>query len=244
MAQNIYDDQGFFNQYIQLPRQVKGLDGTPEWPALKSLMPELKSSTFLDLGCGFGWVCRWARENGAIAVQGVDVSENMLSKARSFPPDAATTYTRADLENFELPASVYDIVFSSLSFHYLKNLPSLILEIFKTLKPGGALVFSVEHPIFTAPRNPKFVSDSDGQMVWPLDGYLKEGPRTTNWLADGVVKQHRTISTYVTILLQAGFTLSAVEEWGPTPDQIKESPQWADELKRPPFLLLKVVKAM
>ncbi|CZR51996.1 related to SAM-dependent methyltransferases [Phialocephala subalpina] len=244
MAQNVYDQENFFKEYIQLPRQVKGLDGAPEWSALKALIPDPKGSAFLDLGCGFGWVCRWARENGATTVQGVDVSDNMLSKARGFPPDAAITYTRADLETFEIPPNTYDIVFSSLTLHYLKNLPSLILQISKSLKAGGAFMCSVEHPIFTSPRNAKFVPDSEGQTIWPLDGYLKEGPRTTNWFADGVVKQHRTISTYVTLLLQARLQLSALDEWGPTPEQIKESPQWADELKRPPFLLLKGVKAM
>jgi len=238
MAQNVYDTEKFFKNYIQLPRQVKGLVGTPEWPALKSLLPDPKGSHFLDLGCGFGWVCRWARENGAIAAHGVDVSENMLSKARDFPPDSAITYTRADLETFEMPSETHDIVFSSLSFHYLKNLSNLILGIYKTLKPGGALVFSVEHPVYTAPQDPKIVPGSEHQTTFSLGSYLDEGYRISNWLADGVVKQHRTISTYVTILLQAGFTLAALEEWGPTQEQIKASPRTAFS-----FLLLKAVKA-
>lgn len=56
MAQNVYEQENFFKEYIQLPCQVKGLDGTPEWPALKALIPDPKGSTFLDLGCGFGWI--------------------------------------------------------------------------------------------------------------------------------------------------------------------------------------------
>lgn len=238
MAQNVYDTDNFFKNYIQLPRQVKGLDGTPEWPSLRTLLPDPKGLQFLDLGCGFGWVCRWARENGAAAACGVDVSGNMLSKARDFPTDSSITYTRADLETFELPPNTYDIVFSSLSFHYLKNLPSLISQIYKTLRPGGALVFSVEHPVYTAPQDPKIVPGSDRATTWSLSSYLDEGPRISNWLAEGVVKQHRTISTYVTILLQAGFTLAALEEWGPTLEQIRASPNTAFS-----FLLLKAVKA-
>ncbi|KUJ23095.1 S-adenosyl-L-methionine-dependent methyltransferase [Mollisia scopiformis] len=238
MAQNIYDSENFFKNYIQLPRQVKGLAGTPEWSALKSLLPDPKGTQFLDLGCGFGWVCRWSRENGSVAAHGVDVSEKMLCKARSFPTDSAITYTRADLETFELPPNTYDIAFSSLSFHYLKNLPSLIQQIYKTLTPGGALVFSVEHPVYTAPQDPKVVPGSEYQTIWSLASYLDEGPRISNWLADGVVKQHRTISTYATILLEAGFALAALEEWGPTQEQIKASPHTAFS-----FLLLKAVKA-
>jgi ubiquinone/menaquinone biosynthesis C-methylase UbiE len=181
MAQNIYDTENFFKEYIQLPRQAIGLDGAPEWPALRSMLPtELTGSKFLDLGCGFGWVCRWAREQGAELAQGVDLSENMLAKARGFPEDAAITYLRADLDSLELPANTYNVVFSSLTLHYLKDLPRLIAQVCRSLVVGGTFVFSVEHPLFTSPRNPNFIKDSEGRTIWPLDGYLDGGERITN----------------------------------------------------------------
>jgi ubiquinone/menaquinone biosynthesis C-methylase UbiE len=142
---------------------------------------------FLDLGCGFGWVCRWAREKGAEQVQGVDLSENMLAKARGFPEDAGISYLRADLDSLELPPDTYNVVFSSLTLHYLKDLPRLIAQVSRTLKVGGTFVFSVEHPLFMSPGKPDFIEDWEGQTVWPLDGYLDEGERITNWLTDGVV---------------------------------------------------------
>jgi hypothetical protein len=37
MTQNIYDDSDFFQNYSQLPRSQRGLDGAPEWPALRAL---------------------------------------------------------------------------------------------------------------------------------------------------------------------------------------------------------------
>jgi 2-polyprenyl-3-methyl-5-hydroxy-6-metoxy-1,4-benzoquinol methylase len=173
MAQNIYDDETFFAGYIQLPRQVLG-------PSFRSLIPDVRGATVLDLGCGFGWLCRWAREKGAKEVRGVDVSENMLSKARDFPQDPAITNLRADLETLELPPSTYQVVYSSLTLHYLKNLSAVVAQVYKTLSPGGSFVFSVEHPIYTSPRSPKFVQDPEGHSVWLLDAYLTEGPRTTN----------------------------------------------------------------
>jgi len=244
MAQNIYDDPAFFDEYIKLPRQVQGLDAAPEWPNLRAMIPDLQSLNFLDLGCGFGWTCRWARESGAKAAHGIDLSQNMLSKAKEFPEDSSITYLQADLDELKLPASNFDVAFSSLALHYLKNLPDLVAQVYQSLTPGGTFVFSTEHPIWTAPRNPNWILDAEGQNVWPLDRYLFEGPRTTNWMAEGVIKQHRTIATYVTILLQAGFVLSAIDEWGPTPEQIKEFPNGVNARDRPPFLLMKVVKRL
>ena len=42
MTQNIYDDEQFFEGYSRLPRSVEGLDGAPEWPALRALLPDLR----------------------------------------------------------------------------------------------------------------------------------------------------------------------------------------------------------
>src|SRR5688572_19411950 len=98
MTQNIYDNEAFFEGYSRLLRSVEGLDGAPEWPALRALLPDLRGRSVLDLGCGFGWFCRWAREQGAARVVGVDVSEKMLERATATTNDPAITFTRADLE--------------------------------------------------------------------------------------------------------------------------------------------------
>ena len=72
MTQNIYDNDAFFTGYSQLPRSIGGLDSAPEWPALRAMLPELQGKSVLDLGCGYGWFCRWAAETGAVRVLGVD----------------------------------------------------------------------------------------------------------------------------------------------------------------------------
>lgn len=166
----------------------------------------------------------------------------MLEKARTFLEDPAILYELADLESLQLPIKEYGVVYSSLALHYVVNLEGLIAGIFKSLTPGGAFVFSVEHPIYTAPRKPDWILDSEGEFVWPLDRYLLEGPRVTDWLAEGVVKQHRMISTYIGILIRAGFVLAEIEEWGASEEQLKEFPDWKRTRDRPPFLLLKAVK--
>jgi ubiquinone/menaquinone biosynthesis C-methylase UbiE len=238
MTQNIYDSAEFFEAYSRLRRSVEGLDGAPEWPALRALLPDLRGFNVLDLGCGFGWFCRWARQQGAAHVAGVDVSERMLARARATTRDTAITYTRADMEHLELPPESFDVVYSSLALHYIEHLSELMSGVYRSLVPGGRLVFSVEHPIFTAPTNPRWSHDATGPQAWPVDSYLDEGPRSTDWLTEGVIKQHRTLATYLNTLLRCGFAISRVEEWGPTEAQIASQPDLAEERQRPPFLLV------
>jgi SAM-dependent methyltransferase len=238
MSQNIYDDPDFFAGYSALPRSLHGLDGAPEWPALRAMLPDLTGLRALDLGCGFGWFCRWARAHGAASVLGLDLSEKMLARAQAETNDAAIRYARADLEQADLAAGAFDLAYSSLAFHYVADFAGLVRKIHAALAPSGKLVFSIEHPICTAPRQPGWAEDADGRRIWPLDSYLDEGRRVTNWLADGVVKQHRTIASTVNALLGAGFGLTHFDEWSASPAQIEAHPDWAGERERPYFLLI------
>jgi SAM-dependent methyltransferase len=233
MTQNVYDDPAFFAGYSNLLRSREGLEGAPEWPALQAMLPDLRGRKIVDLGCGFGWFCRFAREAGATEVLGIDVSSNMLARASDTTPDPAIAYRQADLETLKLPQNTFDVAYSALTLHYLENLGGLFAAIHRALVPGGRFVFSAEHPIYTAPDKPRWV---DG--AWPLDRYLAEGPRTTDWLAKGVVKQHRTVATYLNLLLETGFAIRRIEEWGPTETQIAAHPAWQCERDRPPFLLI------
>jgi hypothetical protein len=111
-------------------------------------------------------------------------------------------------------------------------------QVYRALVPGGSLVFSVEHPIFSATVWSEWLLDPTGRKLWPVDRYLDEGPRSTDWLAKGVIRQHRTLATYLNMLIRLGFLIGHVEEWGPTAEQVAAEPSWADERHRPPFLLM------
>jgi len=242
MTQNIYDNPEFFEGYSRLGRSVQGLEGAAEWPALRALLPAMDGLRVVDLGCGFGWFCRWSREQGAGKVLGLDVSEKMLARACAETNDREIAYQQADMETLELPAGSFDLAYSSLALHYVDRLDRLLTVVHGTLMPGGSFVFSVEHPIYTAPRQPGWVMDNVGHNRWPIDGYLVEGPRRTDWLTKGVIKQHRTLATYLRLLTASGFTVQHVEEWGPTDEQIAARPELAIERERPAFLLMAALR--
>ncbi|MGO4837028.1 class I SAM-dependent methyltransferase, partial [Rhizobiaceae sp. 2RAB30] len=117
MAQNIYDQAHFFAGYSKLGRSIHGLAGAAEWPAVRALLPDLNGKHVVDLGCGFGWFARWAKEHGAADVLGLDLSENMIARARAETADPEILYRIADLDRLELPMGSFDFAYSSLAFH-------------------------------------------------------------------------------------------------------------------------------
>jgi SAM-dependent methyltransferase len=237
MAQNIYDEAEFFAGYSQLGRSVHGLAGAGEWPSIRALIPTLDGRRVVDLGCGFGWFSRWARESGAASVVGFDLSEKMIARARVETSDPAIEYRIADLQTLELPPGSFDFAYSSLAFHYIEDFGRLVGETHQALTPQSHFVFTIEHPVYMASRRPGWRIE-DGQKTWPVDHYSVEGPRKTDWLAKGVVKYHRTIATTLNTLMEQGFTLQHLEEWRPTAEQIAANPELAEELERPMFLIV------
>jgi SAM-dependent methyltransferase len=239
--QNIYDDPAFFAGYTRIPRSVEGLEAVYEWPAFQRLLPvPLTGRRILDLGCGLGYFAREARARGAASVLGVDISDRMLSHARSQGDDAAITYVRSTLEAFEPDAARFDLVVSMLALHYIADYAAVVRRVARCLVPGGRFALSVEHPIYTASGTGDWYRDPDGRPVhWPVDRYRDEAERRTNWIVDGVVKYHRTIETYVNTLLEAGLTLARLEE--PEAESLAllaKRPELRGERRRPPFLLL------
>lgn len=239
MSQNIYDTAEFFAGYSAMRRSVEGLEGAAEWPSVRAQLPDLTGKRVVDLGCGFGWFARYARSVGAARVLGLDISENMIGRAKADTQDQAISYEIADLETLELPEASFDFAHSSLAFHYIRDFGRLAAMVHRALVPGSHFVFTIEHPIFMAPSNAGWSRDADGRRIWPLDNYAVEGSRTTDWLAKGVVKYHRRLGTTINMLISAGFAIHHVEEWAPSENDLAAHPEWAEELDRPMFLLVK-----
>ncbi len=234
----MYDDPEFQAAYRELPRSEHGLAGAPEWPVVRSLVPDLAGRDVVDLGCGYGAFARWAADQGASRVDALDLSTSMLERARELTgPAPAIRWTQADLAEVELPAASYDLAYSALAIHYLADLGRLVQQVHAALRPGGTLVITTEHPVFMAPTAPEWVTVG-GRRVWPLDRYADEGPRVTDWLAPGVRKHHRTLGTTLNTLIDSGFVLDRVVEWSPTLEQLADDPDLASERDRPMFLLL------
>lgn len=238
--QNIYDKEAFFQGYRHLRETGAGLNDILEQPALLGMLPKrMDGLRVLDIGCGFGTFARRARELGAASVLGIDISERMLEEARKSTQDCMITYQRLAIEHVTQCAGPFDLVVSSLALHYVADYGVAMRDIAGLLRSGGLIAFSVEHPIMTALPEQRWQRDVNGNCsYWPVDRYSDEGPRHTHWFIDGVVKYHRTVASYVSGLLAAGVTLTAMSEPSPSEEALASRTDLTYHQRRPPFLVL------
>lgn len=242
MKENKYDDEHFFEKYSKMERSKKGLEGAGEWSELKKILPDFNGKKILDLGCGYGWHCKFAVEHGADFVLGIDISRKMLEIAKQKNNDKKIKYQCIAMEDLHLPVDTFDIVLSSLAFHYIKNFTLLVKNISSWLKKGGEFVFSVEHPVFTSYGTQDWYYDKNGNILhFPVDNYYYEGEREAIFLEEKVTKYHRTLTTYLNTLLQNGFIIQHIIEPKP-PKEMLNIPGMRDEMRRPMMLLVSAKK--
>lgn len=238
----IYDNNNFFKEYAGMSRSQKGLSAAGEWHQLKLLFPPLQGKSVLDLGCGYGWHCKYAAEQGAVRILGLDLSAKMIEEARKRNPENGITYRICGIEEYEYPETMWDCVISNLALHYIEDIEKIFQQVHRTLKPGGVFLFNIEHPVFTAGIRQDWIYTEDGKpKYWPVDDYFIPGARVTQFLGCNVVKQHHTLTQILMGLLNNGFELEAVEEATP-PAEMMHIPEMKDELRRPMMLLIKANK--
>ncbi|MBS0031583.1 class I SAM-dependent methyltransferase [Chitinophaga sp. 22321] len=243
MKENKYDDPAFFDSYSRMPRSVDGLNAAGEWQTFRAMLPSLQDKKVLDLGCGFGWHCRYAREQGAAHVVGVDISAKMLERARNTGSDPGIEYRQQAIEDIDFAPGTFDVVISSLALHYVAAYEVVCRKVYDCLKSGGSFVLSVEHPVFTANAAQNWYHDAAGNRLhWPVDHYQDEGLRHTRFLDTDVIKYHRTTATLLNSLILAGFRINSISEPGPSPELIQKYPEMQDETRRPIFLMVETIK--
>lgn len=232
-----YDHPDFFTAYAHMSRSLQGLSGAGEWPQLEKLFPDVAGQSVLDLGCGYGWHCRYAAEHGAKSVLGIDQSALMIARAKELTADACISYRICDLLSYAYPANAFDLVVSNLALHYVEDLAAVYRRIHQTLRPGGVFLMNIEHPTFTAGVHQQFAADG----TWPVDRYFEPGERQVDFLGYRITKYHHTLTQVLNGLLCAGFCLKAVEEAVP-PQAWRE--RMPEEMRRPMMLLVKAEKPL
>lgn len=226
-----YDDIAeWYDQWIG----THSMREDPFFPAVEELMGEVEGTRICDLACGQGRVARHMADQGAHVV-GIDLSAKLLAIARSHEESdpLGIEYVQADARNLdEQVLGLFDGVICFLALMDIPDLTPTLQSVARILRPGGWFVFSILHPCFHTSQSGEM--ETPEGAVRTIGRYFREG----YWRSDSrhgppgkVGAYHRTLSTYVNTLTDAGLQLVRLSEPGGTA-AIADSPYLA-RLNRP-----------
>ena len=242
--QNIYDNKKFFDEYISVRDKEINANNLIEKPIFRALLPSFKDKKVLDLGCGYGDLCKLAEDDGARKIVGVDISKKMLEMAKNINSSDKITYLNLPMEKLNEINEKFDFVISSLAFHYVENFEKLIFDIKNLLVENGYLIFSQEHPVATAFMPPKNKNidkkiDIENKRYYLLSDYNNNGKRFVHWNIDDVIKYHRNFGTIINTLADNNFIIEKLIDSYADDETIKLEPKYKYQNDRPYFLFIK-----
>jgi SAM-dependent methyltransferase len=170
---------------------------TPRWDTY---------SEAADLGCGTGRTGAWLRQHGVGAVDGVDVTPEMLARARE--RGVFRRLVEANVTATGLEGAAYDLVTTSLVDEHLEDLAPLYREAHRLAKPGAPYVLVGFHPHFIiASGMPTHYTSASGEEI-------------------AIVTHLHLLSDHVTAGLNAGWTLIEMQERVIDDEWLALKPKW------------------
>ena len=248
MKQNVYDNKTFSVAYDKMRKDDKGRNANDlvEIPNFRKLIPNVKEKKILDLGCGYGENDKFCRDLGAKEILGIDISEHMIKIAEKNNTDENIKYKVMAMEDISKIKEKFDIVISSLAFHYVKDYEKLIKDIYNLLNDNGILIFSIDHPLRIAskfePWMKKNYTEINGKWFLLVSDYNREGIREKEWNGVMVKKYHRNFSSLINGLVNSGFKIDKILEPIPDEESIKIIPKYINQYDRPYFLFIRAKK--
>lgn len=211
--------QGFLDvnraSWNKIAGSTKGRTALPNYGPLcpgeqeLALLGDVRGKRIIELGCGDGKSLAYLHSQGASELHGLDLAEEQLSGAKAVARDGGfdtTLYCSPMEEDPGIPNSYFDIALSLFALGWSVDLDASLARIVSYLRPGGVLVYSWEHPVFSCLK-------SRDKELYLHRSYSKVGPvESLSWNGDPIVMHARKISTFLNATIAAGLVLDSVIE--------------------------------
>jgi SAM-dependent methyltransferase len=226
-------------------------------PAFLSILPPVDGLEGLDIGCGEGTNTRKLAARGA-RMRAVDIAPTFIAHAQAQEAAAPLGIDFQIGDGMALPFADASFNFAT-SFMALMDMPDQHLafrEVARVLRPGGFFQFSILHPCFVPPQR-RNIRDAEGQpCAVEVARYFDEtdGEVETWWFGSvpaeerakaapfRVPRFHRTLSTWVDFIVEAGLIIEKFGEPRADIETAKAEPEVADTRVAPILLHVRVRK--
>ncbi|MEX6687296.1 methyltransferase domain-containing protein [Danxiaibacter flavus] len=133
--------------------------------ALRTVLAKISFKSCLEIGCGTGKNTVWLLEK-AEKVLAVDLSEEMLSKAKEKVQSAHVIFKQADItKHWQFATDTYDLISFSLVLEHISNLDHIFKEAAKVLHKGGYVYLGELHPFKQYQGTKARFDTADGRHV-------------------------------------------------------------------------------
>jgi ubiquinone/menaquinone biosynthesis C-methylase UbiE len=117
-----------------------------EAKSLREILHAINVDRCLEIGCGTGKNTQWLVEK-AKHVTAVDLSEEMLAKAKARINSDRVTFRQADLATeWVFAEGLYNLVVFSLVLEHIEHLEPVFEKVAHVLQPGGYMYIGELHP--------------------------------------------------------------------------------------------------
>jgi ubiquinone/menaquinone biosynthesis C-methylase UbiE len=210
-------------------------------PWFLAMLPDVSGLRGLDIGCGEGVETRLLARRGATMI-GIDLSQKFVSHAAEAGAPVGIRYVNASGSALPFVAESFDFVVACMSLMDMADRDGAVREAYRVLKPGGFFQFSITHPCFQTPRWKWVLGDRGERVAVECGDYFAEPQGVVQeWIFGAAPPEarerlesfripafYRTLSSWVTLLLDTGFSLERLEEPVPDDETLAKHPEFYD----------------
>jgi SAM-dependent methyltransferase len=186
-------------------------------PKALALLAPAKTEQILDLGCGQGVFTRAIAASGA-AVIGVDAAPSLIKAARDYATPRRIPFHVRDAASLD-GLGPFDAISAILCVQNMEHLPAVARAAHSVLKPGGRMLWVMNHPCFRIPRQTAWGFDEDRKIQFrrvdhyssPLSIPIIMHPGQKD--SESTFSFHLSLQDLLTTGFQAGLRLRDTQEW-------------------------------
>ena len=176
-------------------------------------VPWRETSRAVDLACGTGRIGAWLKAAGAPVLDGIDLTEAMLAKAKA--RGIYTDLRLGDLAATGFAPGAYDLATEVLACEHLADLGPLYLEAARLVRTGGHFVTVGYHPFFMVMMGIPTHFDRPGGQSMSVQTHV------------------HLFSDHFKAATRAGFVLREVEEGLIDDAWVASKPKWEAHRHKP-----------
>ena len=215
-------------------------------PNLMRILDPVPDMRILDLGCGEGYFTRLIHASGATVV-GADIAPELIAAAKKASPDIEYRVASAESLPFAGMASFHAVI-CVLALQNMERLDLVMKETARVVKPGGRVIFVLNHPVFRIPKKTSWGFDNEQNIQYRrVDSYLSQSRASIEMApgkgtADVTWSFHRSLQDHMKSFASAGFAITRLEEWISHKESEKGPKKIAEDTARKEFPLFMCIE--